>query len=76
MELSFSSRVMAQCVNAVVSEVPMPQFTATLSGISVPPDVTVPEITYLLMMLYGWTISSEWCMLLSFCCCILYAHMG
>ena len=42
MELSFSSRVMAQGVNAVVSEVPMPQFTL-LSGISVPPDVTAQD---------------------------------
>ena len=33
MELSFSSRVMAQGVNAVVSEVPKPQFTAALKNL-------------------------------------------
>ena len=36
MELSFSSRVMVQGVNAVVSEVPMPQFIATLRNLRFP----------------------------------------
>ena len=33
MELGFSSRVMVQCVTAVVSEVPLTQFTATLRNL-------------------------------------------
>ena len=68
MELSFSSRVMAQGVNAVVSEVPMPQFTATLRNLlRFPPDVTAPETTCVLMMLHCWTITSECA------CCFLFA---
>ena len=49
MELSFSTRVMVQGVNAVVSEVPMSQFTATLRNLC-------PQTTWVLMIL---TISSE-----------------
>ena len=37
---------MAQGVNAVVSEVPMPQFTATLRNLCFPPDVTARENLY------------------------------
>ena len=51
MELSFNSRVMAQGVNAVVSEVPMPQFTATLRNLR-SPLTGQPETTCVLMMLY------------------------
>ena len=66
MELSSSSRVMAQGENAVVSEVPTPQFTATLKNLR-SPDVTAPATTCVLLMLYCWTISSERA------CCSLFA---
>ena len=59
MELGFSSRVMAQGVTAVMFEVPMPQFTATLRVLRVPPDVTAPETICVLMVLYCLTITSE-----------------
>ena len=36
MEPGFSSTVMVQSVNAVVSEVPMPYFTVTLSNLCFP----------------------------------------
>ena len=67
--------MMAQGVNAVKSEVPMPQFTATLSNLCFSPDVTARDNLYahdvILFDYYIWV-----CMLPSFCCCILYAHIG
>jgi len=75
MELGFSSRVMAQGVTAVMFEVPMPQFTATLRVLRVPPDVTAPETICVLMMLYCLTINLS--VHVAFvCCCNLYAHIG
>ena len=50
-KLVLGSRVMAHGMNAVMSEVPMPLFTATLRNLHSPPDVTAPEATCVLKML-------------------------
>ena len=60
------SRVMVQGVNAVVSEVPMPVYCYSQES-PFPPDVTAPETTCVLMMLYCLTITSECA------CCFLFA---
>ena len=52
---SFSSRVMVQGVNAVMSEVPMPQFTATIRNLF-PSDVTARENSYAHDVLFDYYI--------------------
>ena len=68
MELSFSSRVMAQAVNAIVSrsEVPMPQFTATLRNLHFPPwhDSLIELVCSCIVWLLHLSVHVTFCLLL------------
>ena len=75
MKLSFSSRMMALGVNAVVSEVSMPQFTATLRNLCFPPWRDSPrELAcswFCIVWLLRLSVHAAFCLLLYFCMPIL-----